>query len=994
MKRYISYFAVLLAVLLGAACSKDDSAAGSDNRTGVMAMTVSTRQTADTGEYDPLQHQTVYIYNDEGGLLRKYTSKEACPERLELLAGTYRVAVEAGEEAPADFTKRLYKGEETFTVKPGETTNVAVVCQIVNTVVEVKFDDSILQNLAPGYSVWIAGGEKVDEQAAEAGSVPALRFTAEGTGYYTLPAGMTSLAWLFRGTHVEGKNVEMEDYIPNVKAGGKYTLTFKYSPDLPGYIDCVLISVDPGTDDKDDEIIFSPDPAVISEGFDIAEIQKYVSGEKKYRILAFSELTRFTVSVGDKSYDALNGTTEGISLEPVDKYNVRLTLSDAFFASCQAGDQKVTLRIEDANGGSSEVATTYRLEGLVPVTADDYDLWANTVTLRVVSFTPGTTVQFGLRSSGGEWQPMAGTSQGDDFITATYAPQWVPQTVKEQTVYTQAAGTGIIATHSYDFRAIINGTETTGTFTAGEVQPIPNGDMSGWSMTGGFAFPNAAGESFWSSGNNTMTKTLCTSTDVKFGKSAPAAKLTSTNMLVLAAGNLFTGEFAYKSFTGTVQFGQTYAFTARPSAMKVKYHAHVGTVDKVRTSGDICPYIKKGDPDMARIFVAIVDWNAPHEVVSGMTTTKGAWDPEKGIDNVSEGKILGYGSLWITQSTDGEDMQDAELDIVWYDPPCRREVFARDLMCLQRLRRLFHRLLEKRDVRRRFRMGILTIKRKRTTMRKITTSTLLALLLLAGTAPESRAQQTNAAASLAPQADSTSCMQHEERPQTVNEMRRQRGLTEKHNLFVPRGQWIFGGTASYSTHSNDTYRFLVIEGIESKGYTFKVSPMIAYAFRDNMALGGRFIYSRSLLKLDKADLNLGGEDSDLNFELNDCYSLQQSYSVAMIWRQYIPLGRNKRFALFNEMQLSGGGTQARFAKDSPVKGTYQTGYTFSLGISPGIIAFATNNMAVEVNVGVMGISYSHTKQVHNQVTVGKRDASMMNFKVNIFSIGLGMAFYL
>lgn len=377
MKRYISYFAVLLAVLLGAACSKDDSAAGSDNRTGVMAMTVSTRQTADTGEYDPLQHQTVYIYNDEGGLLRKYTSKEACPERLELLAGTYRVAVEAGEEAPADFTKRLYKGEETFTVKPGETTNVAVVCQIVNTVVEVKFDDSILQNLAPGYSVWIAGGEKVDEQAAEAGSVPALRFTAEGTGYYTLPAGMTSLAWLFRGTHVEGKNVEMEDYIPNVKAGGKYTLTFKYSPDLPGYIDCVLISVDPGTDDKDDEIIFSPDPAVISEGFDIAEIQKYVSGEKKYRILAFSELTRFTVSVGDKSYDALNGTTEGISLEPVDKYNVRLTLSDAFFASCQAGDQKVTLRIEDANGGSSEVATTYRLEGLVPVTADDYDLWAN-----------------------------------------------------------------------------------------------------------------------------------------------------------------------------------------------------------------------------------------------------------------------------------------------------------------------------------------------------------------------------------------------------------------------------------------------------------------------------------------------------------------------------------------------------------------------------------------------------------------------------------------
>ena len=271
-------------------------------------------------------------------------------------------------------------------------------------------------------------------------------------------------------------------------------------------------------------------------------------------------------------------------------------------------------------------------------------------------------------------------------------------------------------------------------------------------------------------------------------------------------------------------------------------------------------------------------------------------------------------------------------------------------------------------------------------MRKITISTLLTLLYLAGTAQALRAQQTTEDASLP--ADSVG----QERALTINEMRQQRGLTDTHNLFVPRGQWIFGGTASYSTHSNETYRFLVVEGIESKGYTFKVSPMIAYALRDNMAIGGRFIYSRSLLKLDKADLNLGGEDSDLNFEVNDYYSLRHSYSVAVIWRQYIPLGRNKRFALFNEMQLSGGGTQARFAKDSPVKGTYETGYTFSLGVSPGIVAFATNNMAVEVNVGVMGITYTHTKQVHNQVTVGKRDAS--NFKVNIFSIGLGMAFYL
>ena len=234
----------------------------------------------------------------------------------------------------------------------------------------------------------------------------------------------------------------------------------------------------------------------------------------------------------------------------------------------------------------------------------------------------------------------------------------------------------------------------------------------------------------------------------------------------------------------------------------------------------------------------------------------------------------------------------------------------------------------------------------------------------------------------------------ENRPLTINEMRSQRGLTDTHNLFVPKGQWVFGGTASYSTHTNTGYQFLVVEGIDSKGYTFKISPMIAYAFHNNMALGGRFIYSRTLLKLDKASINFGDEDSNVNLNVQDYYALQHSYQVAAIWRQYIPLGRNKRFALFNEMSLAGGGTEARFANGSPVKGTYQTGYTFSLGISPGIIAFATNNMAVEVNVGVMGITFEHTEQVHNQVSVGERNLSQMNFKVNIFSIGLGVAFYL
>lgn len=231
----------------------------------------------------------------------------------------------------------------------------------------------------------------------------------------------------------------------------------------------------------------------------------------------------------------------------------------------------------------------------------------------------------------------------------------------------------------------------------------------------------------------------------------------------------------------------------------------------------------------------------------------------------------------------------------------------------------------------------------------------------------------------------------ESAPERKADPRAERGLTSMSNQFVPRGQWIFGASASYSTHTNKDYTFLVIEDINSDGYTFKIAPLIAYAIRDNMAIGVKFIYSRSLLRIDSGSIKLG---SDIDLGVDFYNTLQHNYSGAFIWRQYIPLGQNKRFALFNEMSLTLGGGQSRFAADSPIRGTYETSFSGSIGVSPGLVAFATNNLAFEVNVGVMGLSYTRTRQVHNQVTVGKRTSSLMNFKVNILSIGLGISLYL
>ena len=57
-------------------------------------------------------------------------------------------------------------------------------------------------------------------------------------------------------------------------------------------------------------------------------------------------------------------------------------------------------------------------------------------------------------------------------------------------------------------------------------------------------------------------------------------------------------------------------------------------------------------------------------------------------------------------------------------------------------------------------------------------------------------------------------------------------------------------------------------------------------------------------------------------------------------------------------------------------------------------AFITDRSAVEVSVGVMGFSFKWIDQKTNQIEEGHQRVSSGNFKINLFSINIGMTFYL
>lgn len=303
----------------------------------------------------------------------------------------------------------------------------------------------------------------------------------------------------------------------------------------------------------------------------------------------------------------------------------------------------------------------------VKVALREADLWQNTGTVTALisadEYASGAALEYRIKGDT-EWQPMQESGYDAGILTATIAPEWKTETNPNGlTVYKLVPKKGLFAGHTYEFRLLVGGSEQGAPleYTAPAGNTIPNGDMEDASMSC-WTQNNKTAE-FWGSGNNTFTKGLCTQASFAGGT---RAKLQATSAMgVLASGNLFTGLFQKDLITrGVVSFGQTYAWKARPRALKVQYFAeHIGPVDIDKKFG--AP-IGMGDQDRARIMVAIVDWNARREVGSGTEPPTDTWDPQEAA-STEQGKIIAYGSLFIDESSTGDRMIDTELELHFYD---------------------------------------------------------------------------------------------------------------------------------------------------------------------------------------------------------------------------------------------------------------------------------------------------------------------------------------
>lgn len=228
-----------------------------------------------------------------------------------------------------------------------------------------------------------------------------------------------------------------------------------------------------------------------------------------------------------------------------------------------------------------------------------------------------------------------------------------------------------------------------------------------------------------------------------------------------------------------------------------------------------------------------------------------------------------------------------------------------------------------------------------------------------------------------------------------------RGIGKSTACFIPKGA--VGGGISFSYNDYNfgngagdvgyTTLFSLMNGIKGNMMSFGIAPHVSYFIADNLSVGLRFDYDRTSIDHAMGQMTLA---DGMSFGVEDYNYFKHMYSGALTCRYYMPFADSKRFGMFAEVRAAGGYGQSESynVEDDDKFGTYQDIYKFSLGLVPGLAVFVTDEVALEVSVGVLGFNWQKVEQTTNQVDKSMMTSSGANCKINLLSIDLGLSFYI
>jgi hypothetical protein len=305
----------------------------------------------------------------------------------------------------------------------------------------------------------------------------------------------------------------------------------------------------------------------------------------------------------DGSEFTRTGVIENVEQGKLYKMNLKYTIKDGDLEFSLAVDR--TTEIVDDIIVFEPVATGLSMSSV-------FEIWATKATLHAdvdPSESEGKTVQFAYSKDGGStWTYTDGVNDSEGT--------W------------KADVTGLVPSTEYTYALVIDGVQIGDpmTFTTEAAPNLPNASFEYVSKVSGkdyykFYNPDCGVEEgsymFWGSGNGEGSEgvngsanlgiiitTIDTSDKIDGNQSVVAQ--TSSMVGMLAAGNLFTGQFAGLVGTsgGKVNFGRPW--TSRPSALRIwcKYTTGKFNIIKNNSLG-----VTENDYDRAQIKVALGTWD-------------------------------------------------------------------------------------------------------------------------------------------------------------------------------------------------------------------------------------------------------------------------------------------------------------------------------------------------------------------------------------------------
>lgn len=619
-----------------------------------------------------LKESLILWISNSKGPVRKYSGESQIPAEEWLVSDSYLAEAWAGDSVSASFDKRWFKGSQLFEIRAGETSQVTLPCKIANSLVEVKYAETISE-IFSDYSMSV-GHKK--------GSLTFVGSESR-TGYFMMPSYDKNLVWTFSATTATGEKVTRSGEIKNARPATKYILNVVYNRPLTGGAS-MDIEVDMSEEKIYDEVMIELPPVIQGIGFNPGEefvVKAGEIGRRSLLVSASSSIKSATMhleglstllGVKDSEDNDFNRvdfiSADDVLLESIRQAGIntvytfdsaentsllRINLEEEFTSRLTDGAYALAFAVTDGQDRLTNLTFNIRVSG-EPLRLDELmpaDVWATSATLSATALRDGLSdVSFRYRRVGSEeWiavQPLVSGSKLTAQLTALE-----PGAEYE---YYATADNGDFATKPL-------------TFTTEAALQLPNAGFEKWS-TGEKNVVLIGGdgeELFWDSGNHgsiTLNKNVTTAaSDIKHsGEYSIRLQSQFVGISIFgkfAAGNVFIGKYLATLVTdGLLGWGRPFA--SRPKALKgyVKYTPQAVT----HSSTSAKP---KGEMDEGMIYIAILDdqQQNPSEDYPGwpvIVNTK-----TKQLFNKDDPGVIAYGEKIWTEATAGDGMVEFEIPL-------------------------------------------------------------------------------------------------------------------------------------------------------------------------------------------------------------------------------------------------------------------------------------------------------------------------------------------